>query len=1031
METVLRFAIELQQHLWAARLPMARWRLWQGEMAPDRVAGGPEADWPEVELPAPWGGYDQTAWFFAHAEVPEEWRGSPVYLYLDVDESLLFVDGNPAQGVDANHREYLLTPRAKGGERFALAIEAYAGLTRERRIFRQAELRLVRPAAWEVYHDLRAALDVLAGLPPGSEEHQQVATLLTETMRLLDPREPGSSDYFAAVERAGRFFRRGWQELRSRCRGRVWAMGHAHIDVAWLWRIKEVKRKSARTFATALALMEDYPWYHFVQSQPQLYAFVKSTYPDLYRRIREKVKAGQWEPTGGMWVEADCNVPSGESLVRQLLYGQRFLKQEFGTPARVLWLPDVFGYSWALPQLLKEAGIDYFFTAKIGWLYKNPFPYSTFWWQGVDGSRVLAHLCFHRQAYSAGLDAAGVRESWENFRQKDSARDVILSFGYGDGGGGPTRAHLEQQKRLAHAPGHPILRQGSLEEFFAAARRNSRHLPVWADELYLEGHRGTYTTHGLIKRENRKCELLLRDTELLAAIASRFGRPYPAETLHHCWERLLRNQFHDILPGSSIPEVYQDALSDYAFVRENAGPQRDNALKALGELVNTEGTGESLIVFNTLGWPRTDVVALPADGLPRSFRIEDLSGRPVPHQRLRRVDGREEVLFVAHDVPACGYTTFRLLVGRPTGTEPECQAEDGRVVTPRFEAVLNEKGELLRLVDRDCSREVLAKGARGNELQTFLDYPPFWEAWEIASDYEARPLQLLRPRGKVRFNAGPVCAVARVQLTSGRSSLTQDIMFYRDLRRIDFDTLADWHDPRTLLKVAFPVSVWAERATYEIQFGAITRSTRHNTSWDQARFEVPAQRWADLGDGSYGVSLLNDCKYGYDARDNVLRLTLLKNCYAPDPQSCQYGVLYDGQTDEGLHRFSYALWAHAGDWRVAGTVQAGYELNVPLLVIRQRPHTGALPERMSFVTICGAPAVVVDTLKQSEDDRSLVLRLYESAGVPAVAEVHTQFGTDKAYIADLLERARGRALWERGRGRIKLAPFEVMTLQLR
>jgi len=1031
MESVLRFVIELQQHLWAARLSLPRWRMWVGDMAPEQVGRVASAQWPEVELPAPWGGYDQTGWFCTTVQIPTAWHGKAVQLHLDIDESLLFVDGVPAQGIDANHPEHLLTPQAQGGQRFAIAVEAYAGLTQEKRIFRRAELRQVRPEAWQLYYDLRVALDVLSGLPQGSAERQQLEALLHETILLLDPREPGSEDYFSAVTRAGRHFRAAWKRLNSRCLGRVWPVGHAHIDMAWLWRIKEVKRKGARTFATALALMEEYPQYRFVQSQPQLYALVKAAYPVLYQRIVDKVKAGQWEATGGMWVEADCNIPSGESLVRQLLYGQRFLEREFGAPSRVLWLPDVFGYSWALPQLLKKAGIDFFYTAKIGWLYTNPFPYSTFWWQGVDGTRVLAHLCFHRQAYSAGLDAAALRETWEGFRQKEAARDVILSFGFGDGGGGPTRAQLEHQARLQHAPGHPTLRQGSLEQFFAIASKAGRKLPVWADELYLEGHRGTYSTHGAIKRENRKCELVLRDAELLASIGSRLGFPYPAEALHQCWERVLCNQFHDILPGSSIPEVYQDAMADYAFVRKTAGGVRDQALEAICALVDTSRAEDNLIVFNSLGWTRTDVVALPAETLPRSFALADLSGRPVPYQRVRRVDGQEQVLFVAQGVPGCGYTTFRVLPGRPEHHQGPCKAGEGRVLTPHFAARLNERGELLRLTDKDHSREVIAEGQSGNVVQAFLDYPTFWEAWEIAPDYEARPLQLLRPRGRLRFSLGPVCVIARVELGNERSMLRQDIIFYRHLRRIDFDTLVDWHEPRTLVKVAFPVGVMAERATYEIQFGAIARSTRRNTSWEKARFEVPAQRWADLTDGAYGVSLLNDCKYGYDVRDNVLRLTLLKNCYPPDPQSCQYGVQYGAQTDAGLHRFLYALWPHGGDWRSGGTVQAGYELNVPLLAVRQSRHRGPLPEQKSFLTVSGAPSVIVDTLKKCEDDDSLILRMYESAGFRAEAVVKPELGLAKAYVADLLEREGKRALWDKGEGQVTLSPFEVLTLKLR
>ncbi len=1029
MEKVVRFVIELQNFLYADRLALPRWRLLAGGLEPERISLVRAEQLPEVELPAPWGGYDQTAWFFAQVEIPEAWQGDAVQLVFDVGESLLFVNGKPAQGIDANHREYLLTPRARGGERYSLALEAYAGLVADKRIFARAELRRVRREPWQLYFDLRVALDVLAGLQRGSRDHRRVTALLQETLELLDPREPGSRDYFAAVARAGRHFRRQWMEMLSEEPGRVWVVGHSHIDLAWLWRMQEVKRKAARTFATALALMDEYPWYHFVQSQPQLYAFVKSCYPELYQRIRSKIQAGQWEPTGGMWVEADCNLSSGESLVRQLLYGQTFFEREFGVPSKVLWQPDVFGYSWVLPQLLKKAGIEYFFTAKMGWLYTNPFPHSTFWWQGVDGSRVLAHLCFHKQAYSAGLDAAGVRHAWETFRQKEECDDVMLSFGHGDGGGGPTREQLEHQRRLAHAPGHPQVRQGRLEEFFAAAHKSGDALHVWADELYLEGHRGTYTTRGAVKRANRKCELLLRDAELLSAIAWRLGESYPAQIFRECWEKVLRNQFHDILAGSCIPEVYEDAMADYAAVQEGAGRERDRALRAICQGIDTSGSAENLVVFNTLGWERTDLVAVPADQLPPAFRLEDLEGRPVPYQKVRRVDGSTEVLFVAREVPACGYTTFRVLPGPQRREELHCQVEGALVRTPHFEVQLNARGELSRLIDNALGGEVLAEGSLGNVLQCFLDYPSFWESWEIDEDYETRPLNLLRAAAGPRVKAGPVCAVARVRMSGGRSWWLQDIYLYRDLRRIDFDTLLNWHEPRTLLKVAFPVAVTADRATYEIQFAAITRSTRRNTSWDGARFEVPAQRWADLSDGGRGVSLLNDCKYGHDVHENVLRLTLLRNCYAPDPVECQYGVQYGGQTDSGLHRVVYSLWPHQGDWRSGRTVQAAYELNAPLLAVREKGHSGSLPPRQSFVALRGCPSVVVDTLKQSEDGKGLVLRLYEFCGQQAKAKLSTDLATG-CRIVNLLERECGPAPVRKGEAVVELSPFEVLSLKL-
>ncbi|HYF95295.1 MAG TPA: alpha-mannosidase [Symbiobacteriaceae bacterium] len=968
---------ELREYIWAERRPIGPLRFREEAPAASFRPDFDDRAWELRSVGDTWGRPGLTAWFRATVEIPAGWAAEPLALRLGFGptlhantggaEALLYVDGEPLQALDRNHGEVLLPPAMAARGRLALAVHAFSGMRQGDHRIGPAELVRRAPAAEAICFNMYAALQAALVLPDG--DHRRVAMLeaLNAASVAIDWRQPGSPAFYASLEAARAALAEGLAPLQGEPgRPQVVAVGHSHIDVAWLWPLWVTRQKAARTFSTVLHLMDQYPEYRFIQSQPQLYRYIKDDHPELYRRIRERVREGRWEPTGAMWVEPDCNIPSGESLVRQILLGTRFFQDEFGVANRVLWLPDVFGYSWALPQIMERSGLKYFMTTKISWSQFNRYPYDTFKWRGLDGTEILTHFIttptedtwFY--TYNGEMDSRSIAGLWANYAQKPLNRELLHAYGYGDGGGGPTREMLETARRFADLPGLPQVRTGSVEEYFRdlEARVDGRpDLPVWDGELYLEYHRGTYTSQARNKRFNRKAELLYHDAEFLAAAASILapGFAYPGGLLKQGWELILLNQFHDILPGSSIAEVYADSARDYDRVFALGREAAESAVAALTEAMDRPQAG--LVVFNTLPWERSDYVVV--DHAPGGARPA------LPCQEVHGEDGSAQWLVYCADVPSCGWASF------PLGDAPNAVAPAPvRVTAERLEndyflVELNQAGQISRLYDKRAGREVLPDGARANVLQAFEDKPLRHDAWDIDIYYQEKCYEVADLQEAAVEEAGPERGVLRLVWKYGQSTVTQRLMLYRRLPRIDFQTHVDWQERQTLLKAAFPVDVRATSATYDIQFGNVERPTHWNTSWDWARFETCAHKWVDLSEGNYGVSLLNDCKYGHDVRGNVVRLTLLKGAIEPDPGA-----------DLGEHGFTYSLFPHAGDWFTGGTVPAAYGLNVPLLARFCGPARGALPARHSFVA-ADADHIVLETVKGAEDGDGLVLRLCE------------------------------------------------------
>lgn len=973
---IAKRARELEPFQFRERREVSPWRAMEGRLT--REAARPELDdssWRRLGMGESWGGRDATLWLRTRLVIPSTWEGGRIALRLRLGgEALVYWNGLPLQGLDEHHPEVDLTSIAKPGEEALLAVEAWSGMGNERHQLVESSLVLVDPLVRRFLLDLKAVLELAEAQAAEEPLREALLRAADRAVDRVDYLRKGSEEFRESVEAALRLLHDEMAGLRRRwgTRGRLHLIGHAHIDLAWLWPIRETRRKAARTFASVLHLMQKYPAYYFGQSQPQLYVWLKEDYPELYDGIRRRVAEGRWEPLGALWVESDCNLTGGESLVRQVVYGKRFFREEFGYDSRLAWLPDAFGFTWSLPQILKKAGVDYFVTTKISWNQFNRFPYDLFWWEGTDGSRVLAHFYHNPEnGYNGNVRPGALRRTWDNFQQKELCDISLFSYGWGDGGGGPTEEMLEMFSRLQEAPGSPRLETGPVQAFLDHLPKEG--LPVWNDELYLELHRGTFTTQSAVKKGNRRAEFALRRAEILASWAALMrGRDYgyPGRELEETWKMLLRNQFHDILPGSGIHEIYEDAWRELDEVQKTARAISEGAIAALfppdGKEPKAEGEAGRVLVVNDLAWERGDLVQVVVDRDlverlmtgGRQLVVETPGGESLACQVVELPEAEEKVgiLFEPRELPPMGWATYRLKnpsaraanrMGAGADLEAEAAAahfrtlfRDGswQVTTPFYQLTIDRTGAIGRLFDRRVQREVLPAGERANVIWAFEDKPNVWDAWDIDLFYEKKgwPVQE-DPRVELLEN-GPLRLTFRITRGFHHSRVTQWLRLYRHSPRIDFETEIDWHERDVLLKAAFPVAVRSRQATYEIAYGYIERPTHTNTSWERARFEVAGHKWVDLSEDGYGVSLLNDAKYGHDVHGSTLRLTLLKSPVWPDPRA-----------DEGIQHFTYSLLPHPGDWRSAGTVARAYELNAP--VWAGLVGESGMPARHSFVKV--------------------------------------------------------------------------------
>jgi len=1006
---------EIRQTIFAARQPIPALEacVTGAGLGPGQL---PRKGWQPFQPHQRWGGFDQTTWFRCTVTVPAAMRGQRVVaLIRPGGESLAFVNGKPTTGLDDNRDEIFLTDNARGGEKFTIALESVPSVRFDTfHHFQYADIAVMQTAPWDFYWDAATALAVWHQLDPNSAPRQRLLTAIKQAVFAVDLQHKGEPLYFEALARARRMLANSLKQFESHDMGSLTLIGQSHIDTAWLWPLRETRRKCSRTFSTVLQYMDRYPHYTFLCSQPVQYEWIKTHYPDQYERIRNRVKQGRWEPFGAMWVESDCNVPSGESITRQLLFGNRFFRKEFGMQSRTAWLPDAFGYSWSLPQIFKKAQIDTFVTTKITWSRYTDFPYSVFQWEGADGTRIWGMM--PPLNYNGDTHPKFCIEQWDKFKEKEVFDVVPFPYGYGDGGGGPTLEMLEYAARLGNITGVPKCTNGTMQACIDRMKTQCRFedLPVYNGELFLEYHRGCQTTQARTKRNNRKCETLLRQTELLSTLAMLHNVPYNQGDLHEAWKIVLTNQFHDILPGSSINEVYAQADKDYAEARRVAASVRATAMRGLIDQMDTTGEGIPLVVFNTLSWMRNTVahvtIPLPAG----DFTVTDPAGNPVPHQ----VAGPQDLLFEAVDLPPLGYAVYRLISGKASpAVGNQLTASAAGIENLFIRARFDRQGRITRIFDKLEQRDIIPKGQRANVLQFFDDRPHGNDAWDIDHNFEEIMWEAGPAESIEVIEQGPVRAIVRITWRTEHSRIIQDVTLHAHSARIDFVTHVDWHEKRLLMKTAFPVDIRASRATYEIQWATIERPTHHNTAFDRGRFEVPAQRWADLSEGDYGVSLLNDCKYGYDIKNNVMRLSLLRSPVDPDPHA-----------DEGEHDFTYSLLPHAWSWR-NGVIEEAADLNEPPLAVAATSHAGALPAAAAFAAV-DIENVIIDTVKKAEDGNAVIVRLYESAGQRGDAAITFAKKPRKVSECDLMEendipmKASGNTV------KLYLTPYEIRTLKV-
>lgn len=898
-----------------------------------------------------------------------------------------YVNGQMRQGLDTNHTEL----RLDVGEN-DVYLYAYTGPA-----IPQANLYLTvaseDPDVTELFYDIKYPLQMLDYLNPESGEYAAILQYLYQAVSMVDLIDP---DGFAPSVRAAHDFLKTefYGNYCAEQKATTVCIGHTHIDCAWKWTLRQSREKVQRSFATVLELMKRYPEYKFMSSQPLLYLFLKEEAPELYREIGERVREGRWEVEGAMWVEADCNLSSGESLVRQVLYGKQFFRDEFGVENRVLWLPDVFGYSAALPQILKKSGVDWFVTSKISWNDTNQMPYDTFLWRGIDGTGINTYFLTAQQdngqpsvrhtTYVGRTNAQMISGTYKRYRQKNLSNEVLLTFGFGDGGGGPTAEHLELVRRGAHGiPGSPNTKIGFAGDFLKRLEKkieNNPQLPTWQGELYLEFHRGTYTTQAKNKKFNRQGEFLYQDTELLSTIdKTLFGTAFPKKELEDGWKLILTNQFHDIIPGSSIREVYEQSDIDYAEAFSIANNIREASRDRIAAAVDAKS---GYIVFN-----------------PHSYRTAGFV----------KIDGKTMRTPI---VSPKGYT-----VVKDFETDNHIKVKGKTVETDRFRVTFDENWQIQSLFDLAEEREVIKAGCAGNELRLYTDYPDSYDAWEWQI-YSRDSYKTLTAFDKAEIVEDGVRKGVKIQRSFGKSKITQIVWFYDGDGQIDFETTVDWHERHQMLKTAFPVDVQADKATFEIQFGSIERPTHFNTTWDQAKFETCAQKYADLSDNGYGVSILNDCKYGHDIHEGVIQLSLLRGPTEPDPEA-----------DQGLHTFTYSICPHAGTLSESDTVKRAYYLNQPMEAIPATGKQTTIPTDFSAVE-CDKPNLICETVKDAEDGKGTILRFYESANKRTKATVTLGLPAKKVYLCDLSENELCELPLNDGKFTYAFGNFEIATFKI-
>jgi alpha-mannosidase len=987
----------------------------------------------------PW----STTWFHVAGRVPHAWRGETVHARIDLGfglapgfqaEGLVWGPDGPLRALNPlNHSIPLLEP-ASGGEEFEFLVEAAANpmiggpgfaptpLGDPQTLpdtplyaLKRAELTVVHPEVVALVHDLDVLGGLIKELPLDAPRRPQITVAIGRALDALDLTDVPATATAARAELADVLARPAVPSAHH-----LSAIGHAHIDTAWLWPLRETVRKCARTFSNVLDLMSREPELKFACSQAQQHEWMRERYPSVFASMQERAAEGRFLPVGGMWVEADTNLPSGESLARQFLHGQRFFQEHYGVRCEEVWIPDVFGYPASLPQIFRLGGARHFLTQKLSWNKQNRMPHHTFWWQGIDGSRVFTHFP-PVDTYNVSMQPSQLAHAERNYADHGGGTMSMAPFGYGNGGGGPTGEMMERYRRMRDLEGLPTVSIDSPADFFARAVPDYPDAPTWVGELYFEMHRGTYTSQAKTKLGNRRTEVLLSEVELWSTLAASVtGADYPYDELEAAWRETLTLQFHDIIPGSSIAWVHDDAEAAYVRLGAALTAVRQQALTALAPVV-----GGDVVLANSAPHRRVGVVVVPNALAPTEAIEVDSAAAP-------RLDDGDYAVWAELDSMALGSFTWSALTPAPA---PEVTVDvasgDGSIVLDNgiVRVTIDSNGLIESLFDVRAEREVIAHGERANVFELSADHPIEYDAWDLDEYFAANTLTLsdvsdVSDVSEIEvLEDGPLIASVRVRREFGDSAIDQRIVLRAGSARLDFESDVDWNEDEKVLKVAMPVAVHADLATCDIQFGQVSRPTHASTSWDAAKFEICAHRWIDVSEPDFGVALLNDCKYGHDIHRGALRLTLLRAANFPDPAA-----------DRGHHRFTYSLLPHTGDLARSDVIAEAAFLNQPVIAVRGAGGEGQVGPTLGAAASSN-PAVVLTALKLAEDGSGdIIVRAYEARGGRATTRITAAFTTSTVTPCDLLENAleeEAHAARLDGDDIVaELRPFQIVTLRL-
>jgi alpha-mannosidase len=958
-----------------------------------------------------WGKTWGSSWFRFYGTIPADWKGNEVAALIDLEaEGCIFKNGTPWLGltnkihwnVTSAKRLAIISENAKGREDVFFLVEGGAnglfGAGQESYRLQQAELCLIDRKAWQLYYDLEAIASLIAKLPTRSPRRQKLIRITNDAINLFADGK-GIKDTLKLTSKL--LVVPAYKSSID-----VFSIGHAHLDLGWLWPVRETRRKAGRTFATALRMMEEYPEYKFGASQAQLYEWVKEDYPQLYEQIKQRIAEGRWECQGAMWVEPDMNLIGGEAMVRQCLYGKKYWKKEFDQDIDHLWLPDVFGYSAALPQILKKSGVDYFMTQKISWNETNIFPHHTFNWEGIDGTRIATHF-LPTNDYNCSNLPKQLLESEERFAQSDVANEFLNLYGIGDGGGGPGRIHIELGKRQQNTEGAVKFKFATSTDYFKKLGRTPKEkLPVWKGELYLELHRGTYTTQALMKKYNRQLELTLRDVEFLGAITGKLDKA----NIDRIWKNTLLNQFHDILPGSSIKWVYEDAHALSEMNLRTLRKMQNDLLADLCAPAIAKQQDYHYQIYNTLSWCRRDVITLQLPDADENWLAYDHLGNQIP------ATVKQNLLLAEVDVPALGYSTIRLQkVDMQPKNSRKMKLSENLLENNLLRVEFDEQGAITSIFDKELHREMLSDAA--NQILLYEDKPNDWGAWDVNHYYRETQPEQAKLTGISLIEHDYLWAALALEFTIGNSTLSQVISLKNNSRLLECWTSVNWNEKDKMLRVRAVPDIRTDHASFEIQYGNVTRATHNNTTWEQAKFEVCAHRYADLSQSDCGFAIINDCKYGHYVKDNVMELTLLRSPQYPD-----------NTADIGQHTFRYGLLPHAGDLKHSPVLHRAHEFNSELIVHK----IVALPLELakSYFSIEGKN-VKIETVKPAENGDGIILRLYEYYGTQTEIKLKADSKWQKFIETNLLEDDQhilSKNACETGLG---FEPFEIRTFRIK